>query len=402
MYGDDLRGSIQSNVAMLISALTQQWLQREGPSTGLPRSQLDRLTSLRRVTDCDIKNTVGQCTICLSEYERGEEARTLPCWHFYHKECIDRWLKEHRTCPICKADVTALADEAEVLAKPNPPPPPPRKRTRSPTCNQPPAPYRPACPPRGTVRGSGLLEVEDRDPPYPYAKEDYDSDDSEASYDDDDHVARRHRTRPSGAPARHNFFSFPSAASSSAPGTRLSSFPFGPRVISADPSPFAPFSTVNPQPAPAQANPNPIPPTPDEQHDWGPSPNPPPMPPIDHSTPFSFAAPLGDRFSAVSHAALSFIPPPFAMPRRPANAPAVHALADRLDVSPLLRSAAPAPPPRDRVGLASLLTSPPVLPSPDLPPPEPSHMQPSLASLQPPPFSPTAICPETDLMDLDM
>lgn len=46
------------------------------------------------------------CQICFSEYKAGERLRMLPCLHDYHVKCIDRWLKENATCPICRADVS--------------------------------------------------------------------------------------------------------------------------------------------------------------------------------------------------------------------------------------------------------------------------------------------------------
>lgn len=44
----------------------------------------------------------GRCTVCYTEYEQDDELRTLPCLHYYHRECIDQWLLHHRLCPICK------------------------------------------------------------------------------------------------------------------------------------------------------------------------------------------------------------------------------------------------------------------------------------------------------------
>ncbi|ORY94297.1 hypothetical protein BCR41DRAFT_243067 [Lobosporangium transversale] len=45
------------------------------------------------------------CPICLCDYEDLEELRHLPCDHFFHKECVDEWLKLKRTCPLCKCDI---------------------------------------------------------------------------------------------------------------------------------------------------------------------------------------------------------------------------------------------------------------------------------------------------------
>lgn len=47
-----------------------------------------------------------QCHICFCEYSDGEKLRMLPCFHDYHVQCIDRWLKENITCPICRANLS--------------------------------------------------------------------------------------------------------------------------------------------------------------------------------------------------------------------------------------------------------------------------------------------------------
>lgn len=47
------------------------------------------------------------CSICLSEFEEGDELRTLPeCAHSFHVSCIDMWLYSHTSCPLCRTNAT--------------------------------------------------------------------------------------------------------------------------------------------------------------------------------------------------------------------------------------------------------------------------------------------------------
>ena len=49
------------------------------------------------------KEQFEKCVICMEKYEINEEVKTLPCFHIFHKDCIDHWLKEgNDSCPICK------------------------------------------------------------------------------------------------------------------------------------------------------------------------------------------------------------------------------------------------------------------------------------------------------------
>lgn len=51
------------------------------------------------------------CPICLAEALKGDEGKTeqwmiLVCNHKFHPECIQPWLSEHKTCPICRKEQT--------------------------------------------------------------------------------------------------------------------------------------------------------------------------------------------------------------------------------------------------------------------------------------------------------
>ena len=46
-----------------------------------------------------------QCSICMDDITRGQDARALPCSHSFHRACVDRWLRQHRACPVCRERV---------------------------------------------------------------------------------------------------------------------------------------------------------------------------------------------------------------------------------------------------------------------------------------------------------
>jgi hypothetical protein len=62
--------------------------------------------------DCDY----GTCGICLEDYRQGDHKKCLSCPHSFHKNCIDRWLKQVASCPICKRDVDMYCPGAKPSA----------------------------------------------------------------------------------------------------------------------------------------------------------------------------------------------------------------------------------------------------------------------------------------------
>uniref|UniRef100_A0A671DHZ6 RING-type E3 ubiquitin transferase n=1 Tax=Rhinolophus ferrumequinum TaxID=59479 RepID=A0A671DHZ6_RHIFE len=70
-------------------------------STGLTREQIDNLT----VRSFGKNEVLKSCSICIMEYTEGNRLRVLPCSHEYHIHCIDRWLADNSTCPVCRGKV---------------------------------------------------------------------------------------------------------------------------------------------------------------------------------------------------------------------------------------------------------------------------------------------------------
>ncbi|XP_054240152.1 E3 ubiquitin-protein ligase RNF6 [Indicator indicator] len=72
---------------------------------GLTKEQIDNL-STRNYGDIHTENELSKtCSVCINEYVAGNKLRQLPCMHEFHIHCIDRWLSENSTCPICRQPV---------------------------------------------------------------------------------------------------------------------------------------------------------------------------------------------------------------------------------------------------------------------------------------------------------
>eukprot|EP01018_Ginkgo_biloba_P021095 Gb_38787 [translate_table: standard] len=51
-----------------------------------------------------------ECSICLFPMEENQLIRFLPqCTHSFHKDCIDCWLSQKGTCPLCYTQVVSYA-----------------------------------------------------------------------------------------------------------------------------------------------------------------------------------------------------------------------------------------------------------------------------------------------------
>ncbi|XP_068604072.1 E3 ubiquitin-protein ligase RNF6 [Brachionichthys hirsutus] len=74
---------------------------------GLTKEQIDNL-STRTYGQASLEGEGGRaCSVCINEYAQGNRLRRLPCSHEFHIHCIDRWLSENNTCPICRQPILA-------------------------------------------------------------------------------------------------------------------------------------------------------------------------------------------------------------------------------------------------------------------------------------------------------
>ncbi|NXS98602.1 RNF43 ligase, partial [Jacana jacana] len=86
-------------------SLQQQTMQaigqlatRKYQARGRPASRWDSASSC---------SSAPVCAICLEEFSEGQELRIISCSHEFHRECVDPWLQQHHTCPLCMFNILA-------------------------------------------------------------------------------------------------------------------------------------------------------------------------------------------------------------------------------------------------------------------------------------------------------
>jgi len=100
----------------LAQALSLQASMNEPPRVRPADPFLVDALPLSRVAAADLAQMPDEhrsCAICLEEFRNGDQQRTLPCFHRFHKACVDQWLRQDSTCPLCKHSVEAAVSLAE-------------------------------------------------------------------------------------------------------------------------------------------------------------------------------------------------------------------------------------------------------------------------------------------------
>ncbi|CAI5720326.1 unnamed protein product [Hyaloperonospora brassicae] len=69
----------QMAVQVISSLPTHQWAQSHGENT---------------------------CIVCQYSFVLNDRAMTLPCAHVFHEDCVDSWIRENNSCPLCKREIS--------------------------------------------------------------------------------------------------------------------------------------------------------------------------------------------------------------------------------------------------------------------------------------------------------
>ena len=56
--------------------------------------------------DSHTSDKESECVFCLESFSIEGAVKRLQCGHIFHPECLNTWLQDNNTCPICRAPVT--------------------------------------------------------------------------------------------------------------------------------------------------------------------------------------------------------------------------------------------------------------------------------------------------------
>jgi hypothetical protein len=78
---------------------------------GLSLNELLSNTSLSLYTEVDGSLENDNCSICTEEYENNDIQRKInQCNHKFHSRCLENWVTNHNTCPLCRVNIVNQND----------------------------------------------------------------------------------------------------------------------------------------------------------------------------------------------------------------------------------------------------------------------------------------------------
>lgn len=107
---------------ILINPASRSLVVIEGSSSGVDSLLLNLLSthgqppaskaSIEAMPSVEAKEEGDECVICLEEMGgKCNLVKEMPCKHSFHGECIEKWLKIHGSCPVCRYKMPVDDDE---------------------------------------------------------------------------------------------------------------------------------------------------------------------------------------------------------------------------------------------------------------------------------------------------
>ncbi|KAE9605531.1 hypothetical protein Lal_00024975 [Lupinus albus] len=83
------------------SSLENLFRELGSSKSGQPPASKESIEAIPSVGIVE-SDDLGECVVCLEEFEVGGVAKVMPCKHKFHPNCIEKWLGIHGNCPVCR------------------------------------------------------------------------------------------------------------------------------------------------------------------------------------------------------------------------------------------------------------------------------------------------------------
>ena len=84
---------------------------------GSPPASKEIVNKLKEETITKVLGSENVCSVCKEEFEVGNVILTLPCKHYFRKECISPWLTAHNSCSSCRFELPTDDEDYERMKK---------------------------------------------------------------------------------------------------------------------------------------------------------------------------------------------------------------------------------------------------------------------------------------------
>jgi len=104
LLGGYSMNQFSSDVSVLTTMLRNPSLYGD-VVVGLDKKELDKLSNdtYAKLKENN-KHKLDTCSICFENFKDEDICRELKCCHMFHTACVDTWLAEHITCPVCREE----------------------------------------------------------------------------------------------------------------------------------------------------------------------------------------------------------------------------------------------------------------------------------------------------------
>lgn len=101
-----------------LDTLLHQLMQADQNNRGTPPASQEVRENLPKIQISEAQvNQNLECAVCKDVFELHATCAKLPCSHLFCPGCIEPWLKEHNTCPVCRKELPTDDPEYERMRK---------------------------------------------------------------------------------------------------------------------------------------------------------------------------------------------------------------------------------------------------------------------------------------------